>query len=70
MDIDKDSLSVTILPEDATQGDCVFITIPENSILQLVELLRKGCSLKYMTRRTIGPKKGDFINIQIIRTDT
>lgn len=64
-----DDIKVTVFPEENDQGECVFVMMPESSIMELVELLRKGCSVKYMTRRTFGPKKGEWINIQIIRAD-
>lgn len=68
MSID-DAIEALVFPEGRDQGECVGVLIRESSILELVELLRKGCSVKYMTRRTFGPKKGEFINIQITRAD-
>ena len=64
-----DTIEILVFPEGRDQGECVGVMIKESSILELVELLRKGCSVKYMAHRTFGPKKGEFINIQITRAD-
>lgn len=62
-----EDIKVTVFPEGQDQGECVFVMMPESAIMELVELLREGCSVKYMTRRTLGPKKGNWIKVQIIR---
>ena len=64
-----DNVKVTVFPEGKDQGECIFVTMPESSIMEIVELLRKGCSVKFMTRRTIGPLKGNWMKVQIVRTD-
>lgn len=64
-----ENIKVTVLPEGQTQGNCVFVNMSESSIMEFVELLRKGCSVKYMTRRTVGPLKDSWMKVRIVRAD-
>lgn len=62
-----DDIKITIFPEGKDDGECVFLTIPESSIMLLVELLRKGCSVSYTTRRRIGPQRNGNWAVRIVR---
>jgi len=66
----KENIKVTIYPEyNSSGGNCIFVEMPEDSIMTLVEMLRNGSTVRYSTQKTIGPNKGNWMTVKIVRAD-